>query len=50
MLAYATLVPINHQWAVNFPEHVIALRKQNAMTQQQLAERIGVNVAQISRY
>ena len=50
MLAYATLVPINHQWAVNFPEHVIALRKQKAMTQQQLAERIGVHVAQIRRY
>ena len=50
MQPYAVLVPINHQWAVNFPQHVIALRKQKAMTQQQLAERIGVHVAQIRRY
>jgi transcriptional regulator with XRE-family HTH domain len=50
MLAYSVLVPINHQWAVNFPEHVVALRKQKGMTQQQLAERIGVHVAQIRRY
>jgi transcriptional regulator with XRE-family HTH domain len=50
MLAYATLVPINHQWDVYFPEHLAALRKKRAMTQQQLAERIGVHVAQIRRY
>jgi transcriptional regulator with XRE-family HTH domain len=50
MQTYAVLVPINHQWAVNFPEHVISLRKQKGMTQQQLAERIGVHVAQIRRY
>jgi transcriptional regulator with XRE-family HTH domain len=29
---------------------VVALRKQKGMTQQQLAERIGVHVAQIRRY
>jgi transcriptional regulator with XRE-family HTH domain len=50
MLAYPVLVPINHQWAVNFPEHLVTLRKQKGMTQQHLAERIGVHVAQIRRY
>ena len=50
MLAYPTLVPINHQWAVNFPEHLVSLRKQKGMTQQQLAERVGVHVQQLKRY
>ena len=44
------LVPINHPWAVNFPERVVTLRKQKKMTRQRLAERIGVHVAQIRRY
>ena len=50
MLAYAVAVPINHHWTVNFPEHLAELRKQKALTQQQLAEKIGVHVAQIRRY
>ena len=50
MLAYACLVPINHNWTVNFPEHLAALRKQKGMTQQQLAEKIGVHVVQLRRY
>jgi transcriptional regulator with XRE-family HTH domain len=36
MLAYATLVPVNHHWRLNFSEH--------------LAEKIGVHVAQVRRY
>ena len=50
MLAYASLVPINHHWTVNFPEHLAALRKQKGMTQQQLADRVGVYVVQLRRY
>ncbi len=50
MLAYASPVPVNHHWTVNFPEHVAALRKQKGMTQQQLAEKIGVHVVQLRRY
>ena len=50
MLDYASSVPINHQWAVNFPEHLAALRKQKGLTQQQLAERVGVHVVQLRRY
>ncbi len=50
MLAYAVAVPINHHWTVNFPEHLAELRKQKGLTQQQLAEKIGVHVAQIRRY
>lgn len=50
MAAYPSLVPINHQWAVNFPDHLAALRKQKGMTQQQLAEKIGVHVVQLRRY
>lgn len=50
MLAYASPMPVNHIWAVNFPEHLAALRKQKGLTQQQLAERIGVHVVQLRRY
>jgi len=50
MPAYASPVPINHQWTVNFPEHLAALRKQKGMTQQQLADRVGVHVVQLRRY
>jgi transcriptional regulator with XRE-family HTH domain len=35
---------------VNFPEHLAALRKQKGLTQQQLAEKIGVHVVQLRRY
>ncbi len=45
MLAHAP-VPIHHCWTVNFPEHLAALRKQKGMTQQQLADRVGVHVVQ----
>lgn len=50
MLAYASPVPINHHWTVNFREHLAALRKQKGMTQQQLADRVGVHVVQLRRY
>jgi transcriptional regulator with XRE-family HTH domain len=50
MLAYASPMPVNHIWAVNFPEHLAALRKQKGLTQQQLAEKIGVHVVQLRRY
>ena len=50
MLAYPSPVPINHHWTVNFPEHLAALRKQKGMTQQQLADRVGVHVVQLRRY
>jgi transcriptional regulator with XRE-family HTH domain len=50
MLAYATVVPVNHHWRVNFPEHLAQLRKDKGLTQPQLAEKIGVHVAQVRRY
>ena len=50
MLAYAGPVPINRHWTVNFPEHLAALRKERGLTQPQLAEKIGLHVAQIRRY
>jgi transcriptional regulator with XRE-family HTH domain len=50
MLAYATVVPVNHHWRVNFPEHLAQLRKEKSLTQPQLAEKIGVHVAQVRRY
>jgi transcriptional regulator with XRE-family HTH domain len=50
MLAYATPVPVNHHFRVNFPEHLALLRKEKGLTQPQLAEKIGVHVAQVRRY
>lgn len=50
MLAYATSVPVNHHWRVNFPEHLAQLRKERGLTQPQLAEKIGLHVAQVRRY
>jgi transcriptional regulator with XRE-family HTH domain len=50
MQTYAVLVPINHNWTVSFPEHLAQLRKERGFTQPQLAEKIGLHVAQIRRY
>lgn len=36
--------------AMDFPERLAALRKQRGMTQQVLAEKVGVTVLQIRRY
>jgi transcriptional regulator with XRE-family HTH domain len=36
--------------APTFPERLAALRKQHSLTQQTLAERIGVHVVQLRRY
>ena len=35
---------------LDFPQHLAALRKQRTLTQQALAERIGVHVVQLRRY
>ena len=50
MPAYAMLVPANHHWRLNFPEHLAQLRKDKGLTQPQFAEKIGVHVAQVRRY
>jgi len=50
MPAYAMLVPANHHWRLNFPEHLAHLRKDKGLTQPQFAEKIGVHVAQVRRY
>ena len=47
---YASSVPNQLNGTVNFPEHLAALRKQKGLTQQQLAERVGVHVVQLRRY
>jgi transcriptional regulator with XRE-family HTH domain len=36
--------------ALNFPQHLAILRKQHGLTQQALAERVGVHVVQLRRY
>ncbi|MDE1162073.1 MAG: helix-turn-helix transcriptional regulator [Acidobacteriaceae bacterium] len=43
-------MPINHDWTVKFPERLALLRKERGLTQPQLAEKIGLPVAQIRRY
>jgi len=35
---------------LDFPQHLAALRKQRTLTQQALADRIGVHVVQLRRY
>ena len=50
MQTYAVVVPINHHWTVNFPEHLAQLRKERSFTQPQIAEKVGLHVAQIRRY
>src|SRR5438874_5529085 len=36
--------------ALDFPHQLAALRKHHSLTQQQLAERIGIHVVQLRRY
>jgi transcriptional regulator with XRE-family HTH domain len=38
------------QTAVKFPQHLAALRKDRSLTQQALADRVGVHVVQLRRY
>ncbi len=47
--AYAVLVPKN-PLATGFPVRVVELRKEKGLTQQHLAERVGVHVQQLKRY
>lgn len=35
---------------LNFPQHLVALRKQRGLTQQALAEMVGMHISQIRRY
>ena len=35
---------------LDFPQHLAALRKHHGLTQQALAERVGVHVVQLRRY
>jgi transcriptional regulator with XRE-family HTH domain len=50
MLAtYAVYVPKN-PIASGFPARIAELRKEKGLTQQQLAERVGVHVQQLKRY
>ncbi|HVW84326.1 MAG TPA: helix-turn-helix transcriptional regulator, partial [Bryobacteraceae bacterium] len=46
---YIGYVPRNAQ-SSGFPQHLAALRKQHGLTQQQLAERIGIHAVQLRRY
>jgi transcriptional regulator with XRE-family HTH domain len=36
--------------ALNFPQHLAALRKERGLTQQALAEMVGMHISQIRRY
>jgi transcriptional regulator with XRE-family HTH domain len=47
--AYAVLVPKN-PLTTGFPVRVVELRKEKGLTQQHLAERVGVHVQQLKRY
>jgi transcriptional regulator with XRE-family HTH domain len=38
------------QPTLDFPQHLAALRKERGLTQQALAERVGVHVVQLRRY
>jgi len=37
-------------WSVDFPQRLVALRKRRGLTQQQLADAIGVHLSQLKRY
>lgn len=36
--------------APSFPQHLVAFRKEKNLTQQQLADRVGISVVQLRRY
>ena len=43
-------IPINWWLPMNFPAQLIQLRKQRELTQQQMADTVGIHVNQIKRY
>ena len=45
-----TAPPTSEFWAVQFPERLAALRKSKGLTQQRLADAIGVHLSQFKRY
>ncbi len=48
-VSYAAVVPPRHT-ENGFAQRLAALRKEKSLTQQQLAERVGVHVQQLKRY
>ncbi len=46
----SVLSPYLGSVAPEFPQHLAALRKQHGLTQQALAERVGIHVVQLRRY
>jgi transcriptional regulator with XRE-family HTH domain len=47
---YLGNVPKRSPSSPHFPEHLAVLRKQHGLTQQALAERVGIHVVQLRRY
>jgi transcriptional regulator with XRE-family HTH domain len=47
MVPGSTIIPID---AMNFAQRLVALRKQRGLTQQALADRVGIHVSNIRRY
>jgi len=43
-------VALSTTWPMDFPERLAALRKERGLTQQALAERVGIHVTQVRRY
>lgn len=50
MATYAVLVPKNPVAIADFAARLVELRKQKGLTQQQLAELVGVHTQQLKRY
>ncbi len=50
MATYAVLVPKNPVAIAHFAARLVELRKQKGLTQQQLAELVGVHTQQLKRY
>lgn len=47
MVGDSTVVPID---LMNFAQRLVALRKQRGLTQQALADRVGIHVSNVRRY
>lgn len=50
LMPYLGGVSRRHDSTLEFPQHLAALRKSRNLTQQQLADQIGVHVVQLRRY